>query len=167
MCFALAPGVKRAATPERFSDSPSLDGIVPPPEKNDLGGLPFLKQGQDPLKTLHVGAGKDGQPDGRHVFLDRGAHDLLRGSTNARVDDFVARISQHVGHVFPPPGRGHPGPAWRSGCDGRYSWSGEEFHDRDGTPLVIAVGAEDTHKMILANILSRGYVPGVDAWFVA
>jgi len=37
----------------------------------------------------------------------------------------------------------------------------------DGTPLVIAVGAEKARKMILPHILSRGYVSGGDAWFVA
>ena len=37
----------------------------------------------------------------------------------------------------------------------------------DGTPLVIAVGAEDARKLILPHILSRGYVSGGDAWFVA
>ncbi len=37
----------------------------------------------------------------------------------------------------------------------------------DGTPMVIAVGAEDAHKVILPHILSQGYVSGVDAWFVA
>ena len=37
----------------------------------------------------------------------------------------------------------------------------------DGTPLVIAVGAEDARKLILPQIQSRGYVSGGDAWFVA
>jgi len=37
----------------------------------------------------------------------------------------------------------------------------------DGTPLVIAVGAADARKLILPHILSRGYVSGGDAWFVA
>jgi glycosyltransferase involved in cell wall biosynthesis len=37
----------------------------------------------------------------------------------------------------------------------------------DGTPLVIAVGSEDARTVILPQILSRGYVSGVDAWFVA
>lgn len=37
----------------------------------------------------------------------------------------------------------------------------------DGTPLLIAVGAEGARKLILPQILSRGYVSGVDAWFVA
>ena len=37
----------------------------------------------------------------------------------------------------------------------------------DGTPLVIAVGAEDARKSILPQILSRKFVSGGDAWFVA
>jgi glycosyltransferase involved in cell wall biosynthesis len=37
----------------------------------------------------------------------------------------------------------------------------------DGTPLVIAVGAEGARKVIRPQILSRGYVSGGDAWFVA
>lgn len=42
-----------------------------------------------------------------------------------------------------------------------------EMPNADGTPLVIAVGAEDARKLILPQILSRGYVSGSDAWFVA
>ena len=42
-----------------------------------------------------------------------------------------------------------------------------EMPSADGTPLVIAVGAEDARKLILPEILSRGYVAGGDAWFVA
>ena len=42
-----------------------------------------------------------------------------------------------------------------------------EMPTADGTPLVIAVGAENARKLILPHILSRGYVPGGDAWFVA
>ena len=37
----------------------------------------------------------------------------------------------------------------------------------DGTPLVIAVGAEGARELILPQIRSRGYVLGDDAWFVA
>ena len=37
----------------------------------------------------------------------------------------------------------------------------------DGTPLVIAVGAENARQLILPQILSRGFVSGGDAWFVA
>lgn len=37
----------------------------------------------------------------------------------------------------------------------------------DGSPIIIAVGAEDARKVILPQILSRGYVSGGDAWFVA
>ncbi|MDA1018088.1 MAG: glycosyltransferase family 2 protein [Planctomycetota bacterium] len=37
----------------------------------------------------------------------------------------------------------------------------------DGTPLVIAVGADKARALIRQHILPRGYVPGVDAWFVA
>ena len=36
----------------------------------------------------------------------------------------------------------------------------------DGTPLVIAVGAEGARELILPQIRSRGYVSGDDAWFV-
>lgn len=42
-----------------------------------------------------------------------------------------------------------------------------ELPSADGTPLIIAVGAKDARKLILPQILSRGYVPGGDAWFVA
>ena len=42
-----------------------------------------------------------------------------------------------------------------------------EIPSADGTPLVIAVGAEDARKLILPQILSRRYVSGGDAWFVA
>jgi glycosyltransferase involved in cell wall biosynthesis len=42
-----------------------------------------------------------------------------------------------------------------------------EMPSADGVPLIIAVGAEDARKVILPQILSRGYVPGGDAWFVA
>lgn len=37
----------------------------------------------------------------------------------------------------------------------------------DGTPLIIAVGAEHARQQILPRIRSRGYVSGRDAWFVA
>lgn len=37
----------------------------------------------------------------------------------------------------------------------------------DGTPLLIAVGAENARNIILPQIQERGYVPGRDAWFVA
>lgn len=37
----------------------------------------------------------------------------------------------------------------------------------DGTPLLIAVGAEGARKLILPHILSRGYVSGGDVSFVA
>jgi glycosyltransferase involved in cell wall biosynthesis len=37
----------------------------------------------------------------------------------------------------------------------------------DGTPLIIAVGAEGARELILPQIQSRGYESGRDAWFVA
>lgn len=37
----------------------------------------------------------------------------------------------------------------------------------DGTPLVVAVGAEFTKDIILPQLHSLGYEPGRDAWFVA
>ena len=37
----------------------------------------------------------------------------------------------------------------------------------DGTPLVIAVGADDARNAILPQVESRGYVAGKDTWFVA
>lgn len=37
----------------------------------------------------------------------------------------------------------------------------------DGTPLIIAVGAEGARQLILPHLRSRGYVSGGDAWFVA
>ena len=42
-----------------------------------------------------------------------------------------------------------------------------ELPTADGTPLMIAVGAEHARKLILPQLQSRGYVPGNDAWFVA
>jgi len=37
----------------------------------------------------------------------------------------------------------------------------------DGTPLIIAVGADGARPLILPHIQSRGFVAGHDAWFVA
>ena len=37
----------------------------------------------------------------------------------------------------------------------------------DGTPLLVAVGAAGARDVIRPHITSLGYVPGVDAWFVA
>ena len=37
----------------------------------------------------------------------------------------------------------------------------------DGTPLIIAVGADNARRKILPRLLARGSVPGKDAWFVA
>ena len=42
-----------------------------------------------------------------------------------------------------------------------------EMPSADGLPLLIAVGAKDARKVILPQILSRRYVSGGDAWFVA
>lgn len=42
-----------------------------------------------------------------------------------------------------------------------------EMPTADGTPLLIAVGAKNARNTILPQILSRGYVSGRDAWFVA
>ena len=55
---------------------------------------------------------------------------------------------------------------------------GESIHDvsvldpevmtaADGTPLVIAVGADGARELITAHIVARGHVIGGDAWFVA
>jgi hypothetical protein len=43
----------------------------------------------------------------------------------------------------------------------------DEMPTADGTPLVIAVGAEGARELILPHIASRGYAAGRDAWFVA
>lgn len=37
----------------------------------------------------------------------------------------------------------------------------------DGTPLLIAVGSDKAREIILPQLLSRGYSPGTNAWFVA
>lgn len=37
----------------------------------------------------------------------------------------------------------------------------------DGTPLIVAVGAEGARERILEHLRPRGFVPGRDAWFVA
>jgi glycosyltransferase involved in cell wall biosynthesis len=42
-----------------------------------------------------------------------------------------------------------------------------EMPAADGTPFLIAVGADDARKVIRPQIVSRGYTPGGDAWFVA
>ena len=42
-----------------------------------------------------------------------------------------------------------------------------EMPPADGTPLIIAVGAEHAHKVIAPQLLSRGYRLGSNAWFVA
>ena len=42
-----------------------------------------------------------------------------------------------------------------------------EMPAADGTPLIIAVGAEAARGLILPHILTRGYITGHDAWFVA
>ena len=36
----------------------------------------------------------------------------------------------------------------------------------DGTPLIIAVGAAGARELIEADVAKKGYVPGIDAWFV-
>lgn len=43
----------------------------------------------------------------------------------------------------------------------------ESLFEADGTPLLIAVGSENARDVIRPQLASRGYVPGVDAWFVA
>lgn len=43
----------------------------------------------------------------------------------------------------------------------------ENMPPADGTPIVIAVGAENARRVIMPQLESRGYVPGRDAWFVA
>jgi len=43
----------------------------------------------------------------------------------------------------------------------------ETLRAADGTPLIIAVGADGARERILPQIESRGYVAGRDAWFVA
>lgn len=45
--------------------------------------------------------------------------------------------------------------------------SPEELGTADGTPLVIAVGAEGARQWIAARVTDRGYTVGGDAWFVA
>ena len=42
-----------------------------------------------------------------------------------------------------------------------------EMPAADGTPLIIAVGAENARTLTQPQIVSRGYMSGVDAWFVA
>ena len=46
-------------------------------------------------------------------------------------------------------------------------WHPDDMPDADGTPLLIAVGADGARQVILPQIVSRGYVSGRDAWFVA
>jgi glycosyltransferase involved in cell wall biosynthesis len=46
-------------------------------------------------------------------------------------------------------------------------WHPTDMPVADGTPLIIAVGAEDARRLILPQILRQGYVSGGDAWFVA
>ena len=41
-----------------------------------------------------------------------------------------------------------------------------ELPPPDGTPLIIAVGAAGARELIEADVAKKGYVPGIDAWFV-
>ncbi|MCG8585858.1 MAG: glycosyltransferase [Pirellulales bacterium] len=43
----------------------------------------------------------------------------------------------------------------------------DAMQSADGTPLVIAVGAEGARELIRPHLRTRGYVCGADAWFVA
>ena len=43
----------------------------------------------------------------------------------------------------------------------------DDLPPADGTPLVIAVGAEGTRDLIRPHLIERGFVVGGDAWFVA
>ena len=43
----------------------------------------------------------------------------------------------------------------------------DELAPADGTPLLIAVGAEGARELIRPQIIARHYQPGTDAWFVA
>ncbi|MEM9659997.1 MAG: glycosyltransferase, partial [Planctomycetota bacterium] len=43
----------------------------------------------------------------------------------------------------------------------------EDMPVADGTPLIVAVGAEEAREMILPHLLEHGYALGGDAWFVA
>ena len=45
--------------------------------------------------------------------------------------------------------------------------STEDLVPPDGTPLLIAVGADGARTLIRPFITERGYLPGSDAWFVA
>ena len=45
--------------------------------------------------------------------------------------------------------------------------STSELHPPNGTPLLVAVGAEGARKVITPQLVARGYRLGVDAWFVA
>lgn len=42
-----------------------------------------------------------------------------------------------------------------------------QMPEADGAPLIIAVGSDRAREIICPQIQSRGYLPGVDAWFVA
>lgn len=43
----------------------------------------------------------------------------------------------------------------------------ETMPPADGTPLLIAVGSDKAREIIQPQLLSRGYICGGDAWFVA
>ena len=43
----------------------------------------------------------------------------------------------------------------------------DQMANPDSTPLLIAVGSENARQIIQPQLLSRGYSPGRDAWFVA
>lgn len=43
----------------------------------------------------------------------------------------------------------------------------DQMANPDGTPLLIAVGSENARQIIQPQLLSRGYSPGHDTWFVA
>jgi hypothetical protein len=56
------------------------------------------QQFTDPRKDGVVGAGKNGDTDGIHIFLERRGSDLFGSLAEPTVDDFHARVAQGTCH---------------------------------------------------------------------
>jgi len=97
------------------------DHAAAPAEKPHVGRAPLFQQVNDIFEEFHVPALVAGHGDPLHVFLDRGADDLVHGAVVAQVDhlgaglleDAAEYIDRHVMAVEER-GRGHdPHPVLR------------------------------------------------------
>ena len=44
--------------------------------------------------------------------------------------------------------------------------SSTELPNPEGPPMIIAVGADGARQLIEAELIKKGYTPGINAWFV-